>query len=78
MFDISVWQLLFLVLALPLILLPTILAFRCSHKHFIYIGITNIFGGVLFGVGWFIALLWCLYIPATGSIDTKNSQGTSD
>lgn len=51
---------LFLSLALTLVfLLPSIIAVKKNHPHKMKIVFVNIFGGLLYGLGWIIALVWC-------------------
>jgi hypothetical protein len=59
-------QLSFLVIfvfALPIALLPTIIATRKNLPHKVPIILVNIFGGMFFGIGWLIALVWCFTKP---------------
>ncbi len=43
--GISLWQLLIVLIFLPLAFLPTIIAFKKNHPHKILIVLVNIFGG---------------------------------
>jgi len=54
--------LLFLLLT-PLAFLPTILALKNNHPHKVAIILVNIFGGLFWGLGWFVALIWCFITP---------------
>jgi hypothetical protein len=65
--GISVWQLIItLFIILPLALLPTIIALKINHPHKIAIILVNIIGGIFWGIGWLIALVWCFITPDTG------------
>ena len=67
--GISIWTiilLIFIILLLPLFFLPTIIALKRNHPYKIPIILLNIFGGLIFGVGWFIALIWCFIKPVKG------------
>jgi hypothetical protein len=50
-------------LVLPLSFLPTIIAIRKNHPHKIAIILVNIFGGLLYGLGWIAAMIWCFILP---------------
>jgi len=52
-----------LVLILPLALLPTIIALRKNHPHKIPIILVNVIGGLFWGIGWLVALVWCFITP---------------
>lgn len=55
------WQLLFICLVfLPLAFLPTIIALKRQHPQKVPIILINVFGGLIFGVGWVVALIWSL------------------
>ncbi|HHB76733.1 MAG TPA: superinfection immunity protein [Desulfobulbus sp.] len=40
-------------------LLPSIIAVKKNHPHKIAIIFVNIFGGLLYGLGWIVAFIWC-------------------
>jgi len=61
--GISIWQLLIVLVLLPLAFLPTIIALKKNHPHKIPIILVNIFGGLLYGLGWLVALVWCFIVP---------------
>jgi uncharacterized membrane protein YedE/YeeE len=42
-------------------LAPTFIALKLDHKDKVKIILVNIFGGLLFGIGWIIALIWCFF-----------------
>ncbi|KGK13289.1 SHOCT domain-containing protein [Vibrio navarrensis] len=63
MSSVSVWQLLILLVLLPLALLPSIIALKKNHPYKIPIVLINILGGLLWGAGWLIALVWCFIVP---------------
>lgn len=60
--GINIWQLLIL-MALPLYLLPSIIAFARNHPYKLPILLVNVFGGVIGGLGWVVALVWCFVLP---------------
>lgn len=72
--GVSIWQLLILLVLIPLAFLPTIIAIRKNHPYKIPIVLINIFGGLLWGLGWFIALIWCFILPK----DKANFSGNAD
>ena len=49
-----------LIAGISLFFLPTIIASRVNHPHKVPIVIINILGGLFFGVGWLVALVWSL------------------
>ena len=49
---------------LPLFFLPVIIAIKKNHPHKIPIILVSILGGLFFGVGWLIALVWCFIEPS--------------
>ena len=57
--GISIWQLVIILILIPLIFLPTIIAIKKNHPYKIAIILINIFGGMLWGIGWLVALVWC-------------------
>ncbi|MEM9101954.1 MAG: superinfection immunity protein [Pseudomonadota bacterium] len=64
--GISIWQLLiFITIFLPLIFLPSIIAISKNHPHRLFIILLNVFGGMVFGIGWIIALIWSLMSQST-------------
>lgn len=65
--GISIWQLLIVLVLLPLAFLPTIIALKKNHPHKIPIILVNIFGGLLYGLGWLVALVWCFIVPNSNS-----------
>jgi len=71
--NILTYQILIIVVAfliiLPLVLLPSIIAYRKKHRYLTAIIITNIVGVFAYGLGWIIALVWCF-------IEPKNPEGT--
>ncbi len=56
-------------IGLAIFVLPTWIAVSKKHPHRTAIAVTNLIGGLVFGIGWLIALIWAL-IP----IENKNSQ----
>ncbi|WP_218581635.1 SHOCT domain-containing protein [Plesiomonas shigelloides] len=63
MSGISIFQLLLLIIFFPLAFLPSIIALKKNHPYKIPIILINIFGGLLWGTGWLIALIWCFIVP---------------
>lgn len=55
--------LIFVFLLLPLALLPTIIAVARNHPHKIPIILVNVLGGLFYGLGWVVALVWCFITP---------------
>jgi len=52
---------------LPIFFLPTIIAFRKNHHQKVAIAIVNVIGGLFYGIGWLIALVWSLIEPREDS-----------
>jgi hypothetical protein len=66
--GISIWQMLIVFfIMLPIYFLPTIIALVRNHHYKMPIILINIFGGVLWGIGWFVALVWCFIVPPKAS-----------
>jgi hypothetical protein len=63
MSGVSIWQLLILIVLIPLAFLPSIIALKKNHPYKVPIVLINILGGLLWGVGWLIALIWCFIVP---------------
>ncbi|WP_057180662.1 superinfection immunity protein [Colwellia sp. MT2012] len=57
----------FLFILVPLFFVPTIIAVRKQHPHKIPIILINLIGGVFYGIGWIIALVWCFITPNSES-----------
>ncbi len=68
-------EIIVLLVLLPLFFLPIIIAVKKNHPHRIPIILVNIFGGLFFGVGWLIALVWCFIVPSETQ-STSNSSAT--
>ena len=62
----SIWHLIIVLIFLSLAFLPTIIAIHKNHPYKIAIILINIFGGLLYGLGWFVALVWCFILPKNG------------
>ena len=62
----SIWHWIIVLIFLPLAFLPTIIAIHKNHPYKIAIILVNIFGGLLYGLGWLIALVWCFILPKNG------------
>jgi hypothetical protein len=61
---------------IPLALLPTIIAVKKNHPYKIVIILVNIFGGLFFGIGWVVALIWCFITPSNNT--NKSAPMISD
>ncbi len=73
--GISIWQMLIVFfILLPIYFLPTIIALVRNHHYKTPIILINIFGGLLWGIGWFVALVWCFTVQSKASV---NSTGTA-
>ena len=51
-------ELFVILVILILYFLPTFLAYKTDHPRKTAIMLTNIFGGLISGIGWVIALVW--------------------
>tara|TARA_Y200000002_G_C22092864_1_gene419340 strand:+ start:65 stop:370 length:306 start_codon:yes stop_codon:yes gene_type:complete len=71
--GVSFWQILILLVLLPLIFLPSIIAWNKNHPYKIPIILINVFGSLLWGLGWFIALVWCFILPSASSTAPSGS-----
>ena len=60
----------------PLYFLPTIIALKKNHPHKILIVLVNIFGGLIFGLGLLIALIWCFTEPS--ETQSTSNSGTAE
>ena len=69
--------LLFLLL-LPIGFLPTIIAIKKNHPQKVPIILVNIFGGMFWGIGWFIAIVWVFMKPANNNIVMNNDSSASE
>lgn len=49
---------------IPLYLIPSIIAVLKKHRHKYAIIAVNVLGGLLYGVGWLVALVWALIPPS--------------
>lgn len=54
--GLSVYDLIFVLL---IYVVPSLIALKLDHKDKTWIIFINIFGGVFFGSGWLVALVWC-------------------
>jgi len=55
--DVVLGLLVFLI-GLAIFFIPTYFAYKKNHPAKIAIILTNILGGIIYGIGWFIALIW--------------------
>ena len=69
----SVWTLT-LILSIPIFFLPTIIAIKKQHPHKTAIIICNIIGGLFWGLGWLIAIIWCFISPGEYRIKGKRNN----
>ncbi|WP_321275861.1 SHOCT domain-containing protein [Thiomicrorhabdus indica] len=74
--GISIWQFIFLLILLPLAFLPTIIALKKNHPHKIPIILVNIFGGLLWGLGWLVAIVWCFIVPNENSTNVSSNNAS--
>jgi hypothetical protein len=63
----SIWHWIIVLIILPLAFLPTIIAIRKNHPYKVAIILLNLFGGLVYGLGWFAALIWCFIVPKADS-----------
>ena len=57
---------------LPIALLPTIIALSKNHPHKVPIILVNILGGLLWGIGWLVALVWCFITPNQNNVNQSS------
>lgn len=73
--GISIWSILLIMILIPFGLLPTIIAIIRNHPYKLPIILINIFGGLIFGLGWAIALIWSFILPQVNpSLSGSNSS----
>ena len=65
--------LLLVIVGLILFLIPTIIAIKTDHPHKLFIVLINILGSFFIGLGWIVALIWCLITPK----ESRPYQGNS-
>lgn len=70
MASIGFLQILLLLILLPLVFLPTIIAFKKNHPYKVQIILVNIFGSFFGGAGWVIALIWSFILPESKQSST--------
>lgn len=68
MSGVSLFKLLILLFLGFIFILPSILAVRKHHPYKVPIVLVNLLGGLFFGAGWLIALIWCFILPKTVSV----------
>jgi len=54
----TILGLFFFLIGLGIFFIPTYFAHKKNHPAKIAIILTNILAGVIYGIGWFIALIW--------------------
>lgn len=69
--GISLWQFLILILLACLFFLPTIIAVKRNHPYKVPIILINIIGGLLWGIGWLVSLIWSFILPKVTAINTN-------
>jgi hypothetical protein len=73
--GISIWSILLIMILIPFAFLPTIIAIIRNHPYKLPIIIINIFGALIFGLGWVIALIWSLILPQVNlSLSRENAS----
>jgi type VI protein secretion system component VasK len=60
-----------LIILLPLYFVPTWIAIKKEHPQKVPIILVNLIGGLIWGLGWLAALVWCFIEPAQ-----KNNTST--
>jgi len=65
-----------MLILLPVFLLPTIIAIKKNHKYKWPIILINIFGGVIMGVGWLVALIWCFIEPSENHFPLRHNASS--
>ncbi|GFD67979.1 superinfection immunity protein [Alteromonas sp. KUL106] len=68
---------LILLVLLPILFLPSIIAISKNHPHKIPIVLTNFVVSVFLGLGWFIALVWCFIVPSSNSSRCSHNSFSS-
>ncbi len=66
------------ILALVLFLLPTLIAFGRELPHKWGIFAMNVFGSILFGLGWIIALIWSIWPRGTIPVNVNVVQSVGE
>ena len=61
--QLIIWQIIVLLVLIPLFFLPTIIAIKRNHPYKVPIILINIIGGLMWGIGWLIALVWSFIMP---------------
>ena len=64
--------------ALVVYLLPSVIAFIRKHHYVWIILALNVFGGLIGGVGWIIALIWAIWPRKTGLADVILNDPTTN
>ena len=75
--GIGIWQLIIVLVLLPIAFLPTIIAFKKSHKHKIPILLVNVVGGLIYGLGWIVGLVWC-FMPGEQGMSKASIERLSE
>lgn len=67
-----------LLLLIPLYLIPTIIAVTKGHRHKYAIIAVNVLGGLVYGIGWLVALVWSLVPPSLTAQPVVVEASSSD
>lgn len=71
--DITIfYPILISLVVLPVAFLPTIIALKKNHPYAVPIALVNIFGGLLGGAGWLIALVWSFILPEKNQLSVSS------
>lgn len=71
--GIALLEILMILIMLPLMFLPTIIAIKKDHKYKVAIILINVFGGMLWGIGWLVALVWCFIEPDDAGVNRSDA-----
>ena len=61
------------ILLLPLYLMPTIIAVLKKHPYKVPIILINVIGGLIWGLGWLVALVWCFIDAKKENVVSNNN-----
>ena len=70
--GISIWQLIIFAIGIAIFLLPTVIAIKKQHPQKVGIILVNLLGGLFFGLGWIVALVWCFIVPKASVSNPQN------
>ncbi len=69
--GISLFQVI-LILLIPCFFIPTIIAIKRNHPYKVPIILVNILGGLVWGAGWLVALVWCFVLPKAANTNVAD------